>query len=179
MDKAQFWRLIEDAKEKSRGECEEQAELLEKVLATLPPEEIVAFDRILDAFRDEAYRWDLWGAGQLINGLCSDDGFLYFRCWLIAQGKKIYENALANPDSLADVIEPGFANAECEEILYVAGTAYEATTGQEIPYFGTPQPDASGNYTVPEPAGPKPNVENASTFYPHLWARDEAQNEEE
>ncbi len=177
MDKAQFWRLIEDAKDKSGGECEEQAERIEAALVKLPPEEIIAFDRILDELRDKAYRWDLWGAGQLINGFCSDDGFEYFRCWIIAQGQTVYENALANPDSLADVVEPGFDDAECEALLYVAGTAYEATTGQEIPYFGTPQPDANGNYTVPEPAGPKPDDDNAMDLYPRLWARAEAQAE--
>ncbi len=177
MDKAQFWRLIEDAKEKSGDDCEEQAELLKRALVKLPPEEIIAFDRILDAFLDEAYRWDLWGAGELINGFCSDDGFFYFRCWLVAQGKTVYENALANPDSLADVVEPDFDNAECEALLYVAGTAYEAITGLEIPRSVIQQPDASGDYTAPEPAGPKPNEDNSMDFYPRLWAREEADTE--
>lgn len=178
MDKIQFWRLIEDAKKRSGGDCEEQVELLEKALVKLPPEEIIAFDRILDELCDEAFRWDLWGAGQLINGFCSDDGFFYFRSWLVAQGKTVYENALANPDSLADVVEPDFDDAECEALLYVAGTAYKAITGQEIPRFDIPQPTSSGEHTITEPKGPKPNVENASAFYPRLWARDEAQSEE-
>ncbi len=178
MDKAQFWRLIEAAKAKSGGECEEQVELLEKALVKLPPEEIIAFDRILDELCDEAYRWDLWGAGQLINGFCSDDGFFYFRSWLVAQGKTVYENALANPDSLADVVGPDFDNAECEPLLYIAGTAYKAKTGQELPYPDDFVENPSGQYVAHEPAGPKPNVDNASAFYPRLWARDEAQNEE-
>ncbi|EKC76209.1 hypothetical protein LEA_04821 [human gut metagenome] len=36
---------------------------------------------------------------------CSDDGFIDFRAWLIAQGKEVYMNALRDPDTLAD-IEP-------------------------------------------------------------------------
>jgi len=178
MDKAQFWRLIEDAKAKSGGDCEEQAELLKGALVKLPPEEIIAFGGIMDELLDQAYRWDLWGAGELINGFCSDDGFFYFRGWLVAQGRTVYENALANPDSLADVVEPDSDDAECEALLYVAGRAYKATMGKE-----TPDPDdfvdnPSGEYVAPEPSGPKPNEINAQTFYPRLWAWAEAQNTE-
>jgi Protein of unknown function (DUF4240) len=49
---------------------------------------------------------DLWGAAYTINGGASDDGFYYFRCWLIGMGKDIYEAAVADPDSLADVVDP-------------------------------------------------------------------------
>ena len=38
---------------------------------------------------DDSYRWDLWGAAYLANGGCSDDGFDYFRGWLIGQGRKV------------------------------------------------------------------------------------------
>jgi hypothetical protein len=50
----------------------------------------------------ESYRWDLWGAAYLINGGCSDDGFDYFRGWLLSQGRAIWQATLADPDSLAD-----------------------------------------------------------------------------
>lgn len=176
MDNFQFWRLIEEAK--SGGDCEEQAELIEKALLKLPLDEIIAFDRILDVLRDEAYRWDLWGAGELINGWCSDDGFEYFRCWLIAQGKTVYDNALANPDSLADVMEPDFDDAECEALLYVAGHAYEAKTGQEIPYPDDFVEKPSGEYVAPEPTGTRPTEDKAQVIYPRLWARGEMQTEE-
>ena len=36
MDKAQFWRLIEDAKAKSGGDCEEQTQVLAQGLKQLP-----------------------------------------------------------------------------------------------------------------------------------------------
>ncbi len=38
MDKAQFWRLIEDAKAKSGGDCEEQTQVLAQGLKQLPLE---------------------------------------------------------------------------------------------------------------------------------------------
>ena len=49
---------------------------------------------------DRAYRQELWGAAYLINGGCSDDGFVYFLGWLIAQGRDVYQAALPDPDSL-------------------------------------------------------------------------------
>jgi hypothetical protein len=35
-----------------------------------------------------------------LNGGCSDDCFVYFRCWLLAQGRASWEAALGDPDSL-------------------------------------------------------------------------------
>jgi hypothetical protein len=37
----------------------------------------------------------------VVNGHCSDDSFENFRCWLVSMGRDVYENALANPDSLS------------------------------------------------------------------------------
>ena len=35
----------------------------------------------------EAYRWDIWAIAFIINGGCSDDGFEYFRGWLVRKAK--------------------------------------------------------------------------------------------
>ena len=140
MDKAQFWRLMEDAKKRSGGDCEAQAELLRSSLLLLPAEAIAAFDKIFNEMRAVAYRWDLWGAAYLINGGGSDDGFEYFRWWLIGQGQATFEAALADPDSLADLIQDNIVwsdgEVECEEIGYAALAAYKEKTGQEMPAVG-------------------------------------------
>jgi len=59
---------------------------------------------------------------------CSDDGFIDFRAWLIAQGRDVYLSALADPDSLAGVIPYG----DCcfETLSYVGDYAYEQLTGE-------------------------------------------------
>ena len=80
-----------------------------------------------------AYRWDLWAAAFVINGGASEDGFEYFRGWLIAQGEGLYQIALRYPDNLADYVEPDFDQAKCEELLYVAQKAYEDKTGTKMP----------------------------------------------
>ena len=35
-----------------------------------------------------------------MNGGCSDDGFQYFRNWIISRGKEVYYAAKENPDNL-------------------------------------------------------------------------------
>ena len=52
-----------------------------------PPDELIEFHRLFNRAMDDAYIWDLWGAAYLINGGCSDDGFAYFRSWLISRGR--------------------------------------------------------------------------------------------
>ncbi len=99
-----FWDLIAQACEP--GEEEEWYDRLVEELARLPPEDILEFARRFDACIDDAYTVDLWGAAYQINGGCSDDGFYYFRCWLVGMGHQVYEAALANPDSLADLVSP-------------------------------------------------------------------------
>lgn len=59
---------------------------------------------------------------------CSDDGFIDFRAWLIAQGKEVYLNALRDPDTLAEVEPYGDCCFEC--MSYVGDYAYEQLTGR-------------------------------------------------
>jgi hypothetical protein len=165
MDEAQVWRLIEDAKQQSSGECDAQAARVEQALGGLPPEEIVAFDRAFDDLHKAAYRWDLWGASYLINGGASDDGFAYFRCWLIAQGREVYERALADPDSLADVIGPDLEEAECEDLWHAPAMAYEKKTGHEM------VAETAGPAVESEPAGRKWVEDELDALLPRLAAK--------
>ncbi|MGE3909318.1 MAG: DUF4240 domain-containing protein, partial [Chloroflexota bacterium] len=130
MDVSHFWQLIEESRENAGGDIGEQSAELTDLLAELPPEEILAFDRQFRVLMAEAYRWDLWGAAYVINGGCSDDAFEYFRGWLIAQGERVYREALADPESLVDRAEP---DVDGESMLYAAADAYQVETGQEPP----------------------------------------------
>ena len=84
-----------------------------------------------------SYRTRLWAAAYVINGGCSDDGFDYFRGWLIVQGRHVFEQAVVNPDALADlaVIPPAPRRAflECESGLYIPAQAHRAATAEELP----------------------------------------------
>ena len=77
---------------------------------------------------DESIRNRKSAAGVMKEYGCSDDGFIDFRAWLIAQGRDTYLSALADPDSLAEVIPYG----DCcfETLSYVGDYAYEQLTGK-------------------------------------------------
>jgi len=130
LDALQFWALIKDANQASRGDVEAEVDLLLPKLASLPPGDILDFQRLLDEQMAESYTWDLWAAAYIINGGCSDDCFEYFRGWLIAQGELVFQAALRDPESLADVADP---EVECERMLYVAQGAFERATGRGLP----------------------------------------------
>src|SRR5262245_16992316 len=106
MNSGQFWDILQAAyRAAENGTTDDWFEALKTELAKLPTPQILRFRHRFDDLIGAAYKTDLWGAASLINGGCSNDGFHYFRCWLIGMGQAVYENALDNPDSLADVLE--------------------------------------------------------------------------
>ncbi|WP_232660563.1 DUF4240 domain-containing protein [Pseudonocardia sp. TRM90224] len=140
MDLAGFWTLVGDARDRSGGpaDADAVASTMSDLLAARPPEEIVAAERIRMELMAGSYRRPLWEAAYLINGGCSDDGFEYFRGWLIMQGRAVFERAVADPDSLAElaIVRSAAADGdelECEEALGVAVDAFEAATGEQLP----------------------------------------------
>jgi hypothetical protein len=128
MNQDQFWTIIERACRSDLHKTDEWAERLEAELMCLAPDEIVEWNHIFDRLVFRARTVDLWGAAYTINGGASDDGFYYFRCWLVGMGKDVYEAALANPDNLATVVEPR-VDAEAE-IYAAAHQAWMAVTGR-------------------------------------------------
>jgi hypothetical protein len=99
----QFWNTVERVHRDSRGDMDKKCELLEAELRRLPLEEILSFHRHFNECQDRAYTWELWAAAYIIGGGCSDDSFSDFRSTLISMGRQIFERALADPQSLADM----------------------------------------------------------------------------
>jgi hypothetical protein len=126
MTRDEFWDHIRATR---RRDPEEHADRLVKRLAKLPTPEILDFEHHWVSCLAEAYRWDLWGAAYLINGGASDDGFEYFCRWLVLQGRKVFEAAITDPDSLATAVGPDDGEVECE--CYPGGDAWFAATGTE------------------------------------------------
>ncbi len=122
-----FWNLISTT---ISAEALEEADLskLESALAAMSAEEIAAFDDNVSKLCTDSYGWPIWGAAYIINGGCSDDGFDYFRGWLIGKGREVFEAAMADPDSLVDYVED---EVECEDLLSVAWQAYKDKTGKD------------------------------------------------
>ena len=128
MDEDRFWDIIAKACRSDVSCSEEWGDELEAALRCFRPDEIIEWNHIFDRLAAQAYTVDLWGAAYIINGGASDDGFYYFRCWLIGMGQEVYEAAIANPDSLANVVDPQI-DAEAE-IYSAAHQAWMAVTGK-------------------------------------------------
>jgi hypothetical protein len=128
----QFWQIIERAAARSDHDPDAHMEALRVVLRELSPEEIISFEVAFRRYLNEAYTWDLWGAAYVVHGGCSDDGFEYFRRRLVARGRDVYEAALADPDSLAQLeVRPGSDDVwEFEGIYYVANHVFEQKGGE-------------------------------------------------
>lgn len=130
MDEQQFWFIVETVKTAAGHNIDARPATLERQLLTLGLPAIQAFQRRYDDLILRANRWDLWGAAYLMNGGCSDDGFLYFRAWLISEGLEAYARALSNPDSLAK--HPRREHFELEAFGYAAIKAFSAKGGSEL-----------------------------------------------
>jgi hypothetical protein len=169
MDETEFWELVDTTREAAGGDPEEHADLLVERLVRLDPEAVLDFARHFEARYNRAYRWDLWGAAWLLLGGASDDAFDYFRCWLIGQGREVFEGALNDPDSLAELLDDfdERVDGDGEELGYAADEAYEQLTGTVAPDLGLPPaPD--------EPEGTPQDFEDEATLarlYPSLWTR--------
>jgi hypothetical protein len=128
VDDATFWDIIARACRSDPHCGDEWEQRLQGELEKYEPAEIIEWNHIFDRLAARAYTVDLWGAAYLINGGASDDGFYYFRCWLIGMGKEVYEEAVKNPDSLAEVVVLG--NDAEAEIYAAAHQAWMAVTGR-------------------------------------------------
>jgi hypothetical protein len=102
MDEDVFWAMVQRCHDVSSGDMKEKCKLVIAEIARLSAEDALAFHQIFQRMMDAAYAWPLWGAAYVANGGCGDDSFSDFRASLISRGRAAYENALADPDSLAD-----------------------------------------------------------------------------
>jgi hypothetical protein len=161
MDIGRFWQLVEAAKAQAGEDTEARVEALYAVLGNLAPAELQSFQCHYDQLIAAAYRWDLWAAAYIINGGCSDDGFRYFRDWLISEGRGVFEHALNDPDSLADL--PHVDPAELESFGYVALDLHEEKGAGRMPRGGTAEER--------EPAGEPWDEDAVGDLLPRLDAK--------
>ncbi|MEV4684302.1 DUF4240 domain-containing protein [Streptomyces kurssanovii] len=169
MDETEFWEIIDSTREAAEGDPEEHAELLVERLLQLDPDSVLDFARHFEARYNRAYHWDLWGAAAVLLDGASDDAFDYFRCWLIGQGREIFESAVHEPDALAELLDDfdEDVDGDGEELGYAADEAYEQLTGADAPDLGIPVQSA-------EPAGTPFDLDDDAVLaerFPRLWER--------
>jgi hypothetical protein len=129
IDELRYWGII--AKSSNNRSSDQKSTILDE-LSKLTPQEIVGFSLRTTKLLKESYSSDLWCAAYIMKGGCSDDGYEYFRCWLITKGKDVFYKALKNPDSLSELKKQFLSDYEFEELLYLPDEAFKAKTGYEI-----------------------------------------------
>lgn len=137
LDEGVFWELLEETRPEA-GDAD-HAQRIADALAGFKTSAISKFNKILYTMLGEANRYDLWAVAYIIRGGCGDDAFDYFRAWLVLQGKEAFERALANPETVADLVEKGTA-PQAEELLYAAQQAYQDVKGEDLPKSAYPKP---------------------------------------
>lgn len=155
---ARFWTVIDGARA-GGGDCELIARRLEERLTVLPDSTLEEFARTWSEWWGASYTWDLWGVAHLINGGSSDDGFDYFRGWLLAQGSSRWEKVVQGADSAFDDVAPGTV-AECEDIVVTLPNVYEDRFHRLAPDPGQL-----------EPSGRKWTEASLKTRFPRLARR--------
>ncbi|WP_438488381.1 DUF4240 domain-containing protein [Streptomyces sp. S186] len=169
MDETDFWELIDSSRAAAGGDPEEQADALVERLLGLDPDRVIDFARHFEERYNRAYTWDLWAAAALMLDGASDDAFDYFRCWLIGQGRHVFEGALDDPDQLARLVGDfdEDTDGDAEELGYAADEAYEQLTGAVMPDLRLPP-------APPEPLGGYLDFDDDAALaerFPRLWAR--------
>lgn len=169
-NEARFWQVV-DASAAFEADPNRQLAALHSALAGLSLDEIEQFEAAFDHEMKRSYSWDLWGAAYIIHGGASDDGFEYFRCWLISKGQRIFEKVLADPDSLADVLALDARGVlEFESFAYVARKTWSEKSGKP----SNQMPNAAWMmYPGKQPSG-VPFEEDPTSLakrYPKLWKR--------
>ena len=126
MTKDQFWQSIDDLNSKSLHMDQQSRQcLMTEALLKYPLDDILDWHLILTAYRQIAYRDDLWSACSRLGAWNTDDGFSDFRSWLISRGKEVYMKAIWDPRTLDSVPFEG-EKLNFELFGYVAIHAYEA-----------------------------------------------------
>jgi|ERR1051326_4532234 hypothetical protein len=155
----EFWSILEKVHRKSGADVEKKFGLLEEELAKLSLAEVQSFDALFTDCLDRAYTWELWGAAYVIGGGCSDDGFWDFRSTLISCGRGIFERALEDPESLAELDSEVGEALQVEGLQYIAGKVARSLGGDVLDR-SRPHPS--------QPSGQKWDEEAVAELYPKL-----------
>ena len=173
MDEATFWEIIDRAK--GYGGEKAHSHRLARELERLSNDQLVQFYVFYQAALDRANLGDLWAAGVLLNGgHGSDDGFEYFRNWLIAQGSSIFRLAVSAPDSLAVVdveLEDGLPTAEWESFGRIPSEVFDKRGGASLYRVAEPLLKTATSVKAPVFEWSAYSDETMAVRLPKLWAK--------
>ena len=145
-----FWAAIEQSNSKknehwSEYDIDEHLENLTQHLAQFNQDQLVIFEKTLQLKLSELYTAEIAelyvildsdfsfkDGGYTFDPYFSNDGFIYFRCWLLLKGKDFFEDMLKDIQTFSnEKYMFNIAHLEAENLLYVSDAAYKCTHHSE------------------------------------------------
>jgi len=171
LDETIFWNIV-DSSAKNTKNLDAQERFLVKEIEKLTPKQMIGFRLRTDKLLYDTYNSEMWCAGYIMNGGCSDDGFEYFRNWIISRGKDTYYKAKENSDTLISEFVEGEEYYDFEGFWYVALTAFENKTGKELyDYIADDFKTNEGNYPNFEFTWKEEEPETMRAICPRLFEK--------
>jgi hypothetical protein len=139
VDEKGFWKLVGlVARDALAVDEEEAVEPVIEALSELDPAEMASFEEHLarNLYALDGRRY----ADQAGESRESDDGFLYARCFVVAQGEAHFRRVLAEP-----ALMPKSMDHWCEALLGVASAAHERVTGEPAEFETTVSYETGSN----------------------------------
>ena len=138
-----FWEAIEKSNKHKKShwseyDIDEHLENLTEYLSKFGKDRLIMFEKTLQEKLSELYTAEIAELSIILecdykneNGVyvfddyLSDDGFIYFRCWLLLKGKEFFEDIKSDIQSFVSG-KYSFNIGDCwaERLLYVADDAY-------------------------------------------------------
>lgn len=172
LDEDLYWSIIASSL-KNTEDQDAQEQYLIKEISKLTPKQMIGFRLRTDKLLYDTYNSEMWCAGYIMNGGCSDDGFEYFRNWVISRGRETYYRAKENPDNLISEVDENAEMYDFESFWYVALEAFKKVTGKDLydyideDNFKTKE----GQYPPITFTWQEENPESMKKICPHLFAR--------
>lgn len=171
LDEDLYWQIIDNSLKNSKNQ-DSQEKFLIAAISQLTPKQMIGFRLRTDKLLYDTYTSEMWCASYLMNGGSSDDGFEYFRNWVISRGKEVYYKAKENPDTLISQKEFGEDNYyDFELFWYIALEAFEQKTGKDLYDFIDDEnfTTSEGNYPNFEFTWQEENPESMKKICPQLY----------
>lgn len=170
LDENIYWELVESSLQNTNNQ-DDQEHYLIKEIGKLSPKEIIGFRLRTDKLLHDTYTSEMWCAAYIMNGGCSDDGFEYFRNWVISRGKDVYYKAKENPDSLIAAVDADTDLYDFESFWYVSLEAFINKTGKDLyDYIDDESVLNEGNYPAIEFNWKEEDPESMKKICPKLFA---------
>ncbi len=145
-----FWDAIEKSNKHknahwSEYDVEEHLENLTEYLSKFGKERLISFERTMQEKLSALYTAEIAELSIILenpfkeengiysfDGYVSDDGFIYFRCWLLLQGREFFKDITQDIQSFVSG-KYSFDIGDCwaEGLLYVADNAYSVNHENE------------------------------------------------